>query len=168
MELHNPLFMQGTNLGAKINIVNRPVKLLYDNERHVGVVIFKGKAALIPSSNIASMDVMNLADLKLDEVLPEEEGTKLPPAIARSRRKSEINLDVADPEADPEHVRAVREASANAYKAQPKVETVVNQLVQDNKEILSGNKAPKPTAAISVTGKPKSFNREILEAEMKS
>ena len=158
--------MQGTNLGAKINIVNRPIKLLYDNERHVGVVIFKGKAALIPSSNIASMDVMNIADLKLEDELPAEK-TNVPTAIARSRKKADINLEVADENADPDHVRAVREASANAFKPEPKVETVENALIKDNREILAGAKTPAPKAGITVTGKPKTFNREALESEMR-
>lgn len=69
-ELHNPLFMQGVNLSNKINALTRNAKLEYDTEQHWLVVYFKGKASVVPSSNISSMDLIHLQDA----------GIELPPA----------------------------------------------------------------------------------------
>ncbi len=52
-ELHNPLFLNGTN--HKQKLYNTAVGLIYDTKEKELYVNFKGAIAIIPSNNVASM-----------------------------------------------------------------------------------------------------------------
>jgi len=55
-ELHNALFLNGTNLQLKLDISKRQdLHLLYDKEEKELLVYYKGALAIIPSSNVSSM-----------------------------------------------------------------------------------------------------------------
>lgn len=55
-ELHNALFLNGTNLNLKLDIKNRPeLSLTYDREEKELLVVYKGVLAIVPSSNVSSM-----------------------------------------------------------------------------------------------------------------
>ena len=62
-ELHNPLFMQGTNLGTKIIAAQKNAVLTYDFDDQLLMIEFKGKVSLVPSTNVASMDALNASEL---------------------------------------------------------------------------------------------------------
>ena len=55
-ELHNPLFLSGTNLQMKLDPSKRDgLDLVYDREEKELLVTYKDDTAIIPSSNVASM-----------------------------------------------------------------------------------------------------------------
>ena len=58
-ELHTPLFLGVTNLQTKLDTKRRPLSLLYDREQQELVVIFNGRAAIIPAAGVASMEPIN-------------------------------------------------------------------------------------------------------------
>lgn len=141
IELHNQLFMQGSNLGNKINAAQKGAKLLLDDERGVVWVYFKGKVSLVPLANVASADAIDISeDLKeaLGVQAPGEPQPVGPPAIVRAKRgRPSLNEPAAEflkgaaptvpfPDFDPNdqeaalrHRELVRAASANAYRPQP-------------------------------------------------
>jgi hypothetical protein len=131
LELHNQFFMQGSNLGNKINAAQKGAKLILDDDRSVVWVYFKGKVSFIPTASVASADVIQIPDdvkeaLGLDTVQNEPMG---PPAIARAKREQFQNVQnnaVPMPDFDPNdmdavanHREMVRAASANANRPNP-------------------------------------------------
>lgn len=59
VELHNPLFMQGTNLGNKIKADQRHADMEFDTETKLLTIEFKDKLSIVPDSNIVSMDLLD-------------------------------------------------------------------------------------------------------------
>jgi len=67
-ELHNPLFLAGTNLTVKLDITKRSgLQLKYDLDKDRLIVIWNGKVAIVPGSNVSSAT----------PVRPDELGIKL-------------------------------------------------------------------------------------------
>lgn len=55
-ELHNPLFLNGTNLQLKLDPKHRPeLVLVYDRTEKELIVFYKEALAIVPSTNVASM-----------------------------------------------------------------------------------------------------------------
>jgi hypothetical protein len=176
VELHNPLFMQGTNLTNKIVASQRQAKLEYDLDKKLLIVRFKGKAAILPDSNVASMDVINAADLGLEESEPVSAPT---PAIARRRgRPSAEDLEAQESAymTSDSHREAVRAQSANAFKPAPVVDTQANKLMEQARAVAAGAKVSpqvseptKPANGLTgVSGKPKAISHEQLAAQVKA
>lgn len=65
--LHDPLFMNGSNLGTKLGAQReRPVQMQYDTELMCLAVYHKGNVTLIPHATVSSMDLANPAPLKFE------------------------------------------------------------------------------------------------------
>lgn len=63
-ELHNPLFLAGTNLGLKLDMHKRQgVRLEFCRNSRFLLVHFNNKVAMIPESNISSMTPKNVEDV---------------------------------------------------------------------------------------------------------
>jgi 2-iminoacetate synthase ThiH len=72
-QLHDTLFLGGTNLGVSLDYKKRPMKLLYDRTEKELKVWFNKDATIIPTTNVRSMSPVNLADMgavTLDAVVP--------------------------------------------------------------------------------------------------
>ncbi len=55
-ELHNPLFLAGTNLQLKLEPAKRTgLKLEYDRAEKELLVTYNGKTAIVPTTNVSSM-----------------------------------------------------------------------------------------------------------------
>lgn len=55
-ELHNPLFLAGTNLQMKLDPTKRSgLTLVYDRAEKELLVTYNGKVAIVPASNVSSM-----------------------------------------------------------------------------------------------------------------
>ncbi len=55
-ELHNPLFLAGTNLQMKLDPTKRTgLKLEYDRAEKELLVTYNGRMAIVPSANVSSM-----------------------------------------------------------------------------------------------------------------
>lgn len=192
VELHNPMFMQGSNLGNKINAAQKGAKLFLDDDRDGVWIYFKQKLSFIPLSNVATADMVTIPeDLKetigLTETLAEEPSPSGPPAIARARRgrppkdakipsnpvtfsQPAVDLDTLSPE---ERRAAVRAASANAYRPDA-TQAQNDHLIQEARAQAQGIKLQKTAqvqnaqqvglAASSVTGKPKPISHAELAA----
>lgn len=63
-ELHNPLFLAGTNLQLKLpqDQHKSRLKMQYDREHKELHVFYGGKMAIVPSSNVASMTPKTLVN----------------------------------------------------------------------------------------------------------
>jgi hypothetical protein len=74
-ELHNPLFLAGTNLQLKLDPTKRQgMTLIYDREEKELLVYWNNEVAIIPSSNVSSMtpvDPTILGTLPKAEVKPQ-------------------------------------------------------------------------------------------------
>lgn len=130
VELHNQFFMQGSNLGSKVNAAQRGAKLLLDDERGVVWVLFKGKVSFIPLPSVASADVVEVPGDVQEAlgVIPDPTTSQGPPAVARARREAPetaqaFPIDVPMPHFDPndadaaaKHRELVRAASANSNR----------------------------------------------------
>jgi hypothetical protein len=57
VHLHGPLFLAGTNLGEKLQTTVRNVKLEYHRDNQELHVTFNGKMAIVPVSNVVSMQL---------------------------------------------------------------------------------------------------------------
>jgi hypothetical protein len=172
VELHNPLFMQGVNLGTKINATQRQAHLFFDTELGVVWIAFKNKVSFIPLANVASADLADpsVADLPLDEE------QHAPPAIARARREQEIDParyempDINDPEAMARHREAVRAASANANRPPAQMFDPLAQQAREQAMAVKLHNAPVSTPMqtknlSSVTGKHKAISHAELAAQ---
>jgi hypothetical protein len=63
-ELHNALFLGGTNHQMKLDPSKRQgMKLHYDRAEKELIVEFNGHVAIVPSSNVASMTLSNPKDI---------------------------------------------------------------------------------------------------------
>jgi hypothetical protein len=67
-ELHNPLFLSGTNHGQKLQQGAKGIDLQYDRKEKELLVLFNGKLAIIPSSNVASMTLLELPKEPVAEI----------------------------------------------------------------------------------------------------
>jgi len=176
IELHNPMFMQGSNLGSKISAKARGAKLYFDTELSVVWIDFKDKVAFVPMSNIASGDMLDPQSIVL-----EEPATKTaPPAITRARKagKEDVAVTIAQAESNPiemtdaeAHRAEVRARSANAHKAIPQPETQSDALIQQSRAVASGQvQVSDPTRpANGLTGvqvKPKAISHAQLKAQV--
>lgn len=54
-QLHDTLFLAGTNHGQKLDIARRDIKLTFDEEQKRLIVEFKQEVALVPETNISNM-----------------------------------------------------------------------------------------------------------------
>lgn len=79
-ELQTPLFLEGVNHGTKIDPARKGVKLLWDQDQDKLIILFKGKAAIVPMGNVASMTPENPDSLSLTI-------TSIPLAIAEATNK---------------------------------------------------------------------------------
>ena len=145
-ELHNPLFMQGSNLGTKIIAAQKNAVMTYDFDDQLLIVEFKGKTSLIPSTNVASMDALMSLEVK-------EESVTGHPAVARSKREKPID----------DQAQAARAASANAFKPTSDAVAQNDALIQQNKQLLGGG-----NAATTLTGKPKVMTHAEISAHKDS
>lgn len=145
IELHNPLFMNGTNMGSKLSTDVRPgttakagVKMILDDERQAVWVHYNKRTAFIPLPSVASCDILEVPGdvLELLGLTPmAEEIISGPPAVMRARRgrppsvqpteeiqaaPTEVpypDFDPNDEDAAARHRELVRAASANSNKA---------------------------------------------------
>lgn len=63
-ELHNPLFLGGTNHQTKLDPTKRTgLTLSYNRAEKELIVQFNDSVAILPSSNVASMTVYNPSDI---------------------------------------------------------------------------------------------------------
>ena len=168
VELHNPLFMQGTNLGNKINAAQRGASIQFDLDRKLLIITFKGKCAIIPDSNVASMDVIDLADLGLE--FKTEAPTAPEATVKRGRGRPPVNPEpVAQSEED--RRAAARAASANAFKPEPKVETTGSKLIEQSRAIAAGkaqvSDPTKPAQGLTgLSSAPKMMSHAELKAKV--
>lgn len=80
-ELHNPLFLAGTNLQMKLDPTKRTgLKLIYDRAEKELLVSYNGKTAIVPASNVASMTPVSEAPAKE----PAKEAVAPPPTGAQA------------------------------------------------------------------------------------
>lgn len=74
-ELHNPLFLNGTNLQMKLDPKNKQgLSLTYDRTEKELIVTYNGKIAIVPASNVSSMtptDPLVLGPLKVAAPAPQ-------------------------------------------------------------------------------------------------
>ena len=192
LDLHNQLFMNGSNLGMKINAAQRGAKMVLDTETNLIWIHFKGKTTFIPTSNVASGDALVSPEFltEMFELAAEEEQPKahLPPAIARAQKEVELqNLpdpmlpyDPNDEHAAALHRAAVRAASANSNRgnsAQTLSQT--DSLIQQARMQAMGIKQHTPNAQVqnaqqvgetaalaSTRGKRKAINHQELKTQI--
>jgi hypothetical protein len=69
-ELHNPLFLGGTNLGNKLITEKRPLTLVYEREWKELHVTHNGKFAILPIEAVASMEPIDTAMFGLGNIEP--------------------------------------------------------------------------------------------------
>lgn len=64
-ETVKPIFLQGLSGKSKFDILlNRGIKLEYDRKERELTLVYQGNVAIIPSSNIVSMTLLNEQDEK--------------------------------------------------------------------------------------------------------
>ena len=68
LQLHNPLFLAGTNLGNKLDISKRPIKLIYDREHQEVLVYFNDQVSIIPVPAVSDMIPVDGSIFKLDSI----------------------------------------------------------------------------------------------------
>jgi len=192
VELHNQFFMQGSNLGNKINAAQKGAKLLLDDERSVVWVYFKSKVSFIPLASVASADAIEVPqDIKdllgLNQSI--EETKPLGPPAMRRRGRPPLNepkpdfgpvpypdFDPNDLEAAARHREKVRAASANAYRPDPQG-PMNDHLILEARNAAMGVKqsavnhaqvqsAHQVGEAASITGKKKVMSHAELKAQV--
>lgn len=95
-ELHNPLFLAGTNLQMKLQPDKRTgLKLVYDRTEKELLVEWQGQTAIVPSSNISSMTP------KLADVPTKAEPAQPNPEMAR--RTAQVETPQSHVHAGPGH-----------------------------------------------------------------
>lgn len=66
MDLHNPLFLAGTNLGQKLNPKGRTgLKIQHDVNNKWFVISYNGSACLMAETNAVSWEPMDIGDYGL-------------------------------------------------------------------------------------------------------
>lgn len=193
IELHSPFFMQGSNLGTKIDAAQRGAKLILDDERQVVWVRFKGKVSFIPLPSIASADALevpkDIQDLfEISSAAPEILATDAPkrrgrppaqPAMPQAPLPSPTQVpypdfDPNDEQAAAKHREMVRAASANSNR--PEFRGPQNDdLIQAARMTAMGLKH-QPSAQVQtaqqvgqtagVTGKRKVMSHGELKAQV--
>jgi len=170
VELHNAFFMNGSNLGNKINAAQRGAKLLLDDERNVVWIFFKQKVSFIPLASVASGDMTDIPQ-DIQELFgiakPEDVQAGGPPAIARAKRGRPCATEPASPldsspaiitvpypafdpndsEAAAKHRELVRAASANSNRASAQGPQN-DDLIQKSRATAMGMKH-QPTSQVS-------------------
>lgn len=172
MNMHNALFMQGSNLGDKINVAAKGAKVCWDDDRQVLFITFKGKTTTIPFTSTQSFDLIEVPeDVKEWAGIAETTQTNAPFA----RKKVEpTDITVTDDMSEAEAHRArVRATSANSNRAQPTVQN--DDLINQSRALAMGVKHNK-TAQVSnaqhvgemaaVTGKPKALSHAAMKAQV--
>jgi hypothetical protein len=67
VELHSPLFLNGCNLQTKLDTIRKTdLQLVYDDEKHQLIVVYKGKGCFIPEAACASLEPIDQSHLGLD------------------------------------------------------------------------------------------------------
>ncbi len=189
VEFHNPLFMNGTNLGNKLNGPFRGATLLMDDDRQVVWVHYKGKTAFVPLASVASADAVTIPDDVTEAMgLNTPQELSGPPAVKRGRGRppmepiatpsipvEAVPMPTHDPNdmvAAAEHRARVRAASANANKPQF-VGQQNDDLIQASRAAAMGIKhnkgaqvqtAQQVGEAASVVGKKKPLSHAELKA----
>ncbi len=89
-ELHNPLFLGGTNLDLKLSVNHSKgvISLTYDREAKEVHVRYNNKLAIIPTSNVASMTPADPKVLDDEEETPE---LKPEPPIRHGKFKAQVS-----------------------------------------------------------------------------
>lgn len=169
VEFHNNFFMQGTNLGNKVNAAQRGAVLLYDTDRSLVWIQFKGKLSFIPLTNIVSADVVDASAMDADLPTPKVEATP-----ARRGRPPKTEPEAIDPnDAAAIHRAEVRARSATANVAAPTVQN--DLLIQQSRSAAMGMKHPnpaqvqtptQPTQGANVAGKPKAISHAQLKTQI--
>lgn len=68
-DLHNPIFLAGTNLGQKLDPTKRTGLVLnYDNENKRLIVEYNGYVCFTPDSNILTCQPKDASDLKVSVI----------------------------------------------------------------------------------------------------
>jgi len=165
--LHNQFFMQGSNLGDKINAKQRGAQLLLDDERGVVWVHFKQKVSFIPLASVASADAITIPDdiaiaLQLTAA-PAVDAPQGPPAVRRGRGRPPLhpepqvipdpttgvpvpNFDPNDAEAAARHRELVRAAS-RAPTLKTGTHAQDDRLIQEARNQAMGLKHPTTSRA---------------------
>ncbi len=180
VEFYDAFFMQGSNLGNKINAAQRNAKVVYDEERGLVWVHFKGKLSFVPLQSIKSADMKDIPEdlQKYWAMTTQEAEPTLPPSIRRGRKPKEEITEEFDPTDDAAAHRArVRAASANANKAEPRPVINSDDLIKTTRAAAMGVKLNKSSQVAnaqqvgelaSVTGKPKAMTHAQLQAQIAS
>lgn len=173
VELHNQLFMNGSNLGNKVNAAQRGAKLWQDDERGVVWVHFKDRVTAIPLASVASSDFIEIPeDIKELLGITQEVQPKGPPSV-RAKKVEVIELPAYDPNdhSAEAHRARVRAASANSNRAQPIVQN--DFLIQEARNHAAGQKSKAqvsnptmPKEGVSVSPKPKAISHAQLKAQV--
>lgn len=96
-ELHNPLFLAGTNLQMKLIPEKRSgLKLFYDREEKELLVEWQGETAIVPSSNVSSMTARLGPVKEAKPVAPN-------PELARARLSAQVSSPQSHVHAGPGH-----------------------------------------------------------------
>lgn len=193
IEMHNPMFMQGSNMGTRIKAKERGARLFLDTELSLVWVHFKGKVAFVPLANIATGDLMEQLDAPLTE-LPQP-AHRAPAAIARAQAYQSEYQEPSYPDHDPEDLEAaaahrarVRAASMNSNRPQASVQN--DMLIQQSRMAAMGMKqhavnpqvsnptqpamgqtgipTPNVQAAPKLRGRPKAISHAGAVAQMKA
>lgn len=183
LETHNPVFIGGANLGKRLDIKTKKVKLLLDTDVGVVWIFYNSGIDFVPFASIASGSALNTEDFGLGEFKEPEPYTT--PAIQRARQSAVYiaettpapepvpmpTFDPNDLEAAAEHRRKVRAASANANR--PEVLSPQNDdLIQKARMTAAGIKhtaqvqtAQQVGELAKVTGKRKAISHAELNAD---
>jgi hypothetical protein len=165
VEFHNPFFMQGTNLGTKLFAKQKNATLFYDLDHSFMIITFKGRVALVPSTNIISMDVIDYSSL---DITPPHPVIHVPQMSIPSEDGNSIPMS-DEAQAAMQHRKEVRERSANSNKA-PSMQETNNSLIQASRNAALGMKHPQidnPTKpAQGQTGKNKIMSHAQLKAQI--
>lgn len=186
IELHNPFFMQGSNMGTKINAAQKGAKLLLDDTRYGVWIYYKQKVAFVPLASVASIDLTEIpGDVKT--ALHFEEPKKAAAAIKHMAPTQPVvpmyqpepvpmpDFDPSDAVAAAAHKSMVRAASMNTHRSAPIVQN--DQLIQEARNTAMGMKT-HPTAQASTAhqvgqmtnsgtqGKPKPISHQALKASL--
>lgn len=176
LDLHNPLFTQGSNLGNKINVAQKGARAVLDTNTGLIWFLYKGRPTFIPLMNTGSGDPILSSEQHIEIFGEEAKPALLPPAIARARREAiltdALGFDPND-ESPEAHRARVRAASANSNRPN-------NQLVQTDDLIQTARASAMgmklPTAQVQnaqqvgehtgVTGKRKAISHQQMKAQV--
>lgn len=189
VEVYDAFFMQGSNLGNKINAAQKGAKITLVNDTYVAVY-FKGKASFIPCAGVKSADWKEIPEAlkthwSLEKTTTQQEIKHAPPFVSHAQVVLPTpdptpvpypDFDPNDEDAAARHRAMVRAASANSNRAQPTTESSV---VQSAREAAMGLKqhnaqVSNPTMptqgqtgrGANVRGKTKAVNHAQLKTQV--